>query len=441
MRKVITLIVVLFVVTNGYSQFSRGYNRTLRSGSYTPKVVWDYDFETHECVDKNTSDTVIMINGEEYEMYVYPAPRSFDKKEYWGNQSLELPKWIKKMIYNDVMNGKTYTEFLISPNYRDYDGNQPDGLFNLYNYKVVLKSKTNKIEKSIIGKGGNMCSVKLGDFNLTFKPETFHRNFELQFNAHDENEFDAVKNYLVENQNRLGIEIKRDILSNDYNGIYKKYGYSTISINYYLEQEWFNQANQLESFYKGRRLNSLPQSKNDSQDTLILYTPSIGDSLERLYMDDVQSQIEQNIAQCVNPNNNISEIEEWKRSMLDENRTEIYIGDYCFNRKQEYWHSYSDHGKIIYNLTTFVSGEEEQNKLKKHILEHKEYYENKFNCKILDVTSWYHLLDLGYTTYLDWCFQIELIYNDYEEAFNERMAQIKIQNDMAKEKRLESINW
>jgi len=249
MKKLLIIISAIFISINCYSQFSKGYNRTLSGCGYSSRVEWDYDFKTYECADKNTNDTIIMIDGEEYEMYVYPSARSYDNKNYWGNNPLYIPKWVKKMIYNDIVDGKTYTEFLISPNYRKYNGNYYNGLLPLYGYKIVLRSGANKITKTIIGKGGGYCSAKLGDFHLYFQLDCIRGNYKLDFNPDDNYEFNAVKDYLIENQNRLGIEIK------SYS--FRDYGDCSIYISYYMEDEWLDQANQLENFYKEKRIESI----------------------------------------------------------------------------------------------------------------------------------------------------------------------------------------
>ena len=252
MRRVITLIIVLLAATNCFAQFSRGYYRThcgeyYHRGSYGI-TEYDYDFTKYECAD--TNDTVIMIDGEEYEMFVYPTGRSFDKKNHWGNKPLDLPKWIQKMVFNDVMEGKKHTEFLVSPNFGSYENFTYNGLSLLYGYKIVLinKANTNKITKTIVGKGGGGIA-KLGDFTLYLTQDLMHGDYKLSFNSNDEEEFDAVKDYLIENKDRLGIMIE--------DGMYKVNGQSYLTVSYYMNNEWIEQAEQLETLYKNERINSL----------------------------------------------------------------------------------------------------------------------------------------------------------------------------------------
>ena len=76
-----------------------------------------------------------------------------------------------------------------------------------------------------------------------------HGNYKLSFYANDKEEFDAVKDYLIENKDRLGIRIK--------SSKYEEYGQSYLSVSYYMNYEWIDQAEQLETLYKNKRINSL----------------------------------------------------------------------------------------------------------------------------------------------------------------------------------------
>ena len=241
---------------HSYSYSGGGYY----SSSQTNKENY-YDWTTYNCVNPNEIDSIIFFDGEEYEMFVYPQGRSFDTKSYWNNEPLDLPKWVKTMIYYDLCDGKKHTEFLISSRFTKYQGskNTNISLQCLYNYRVVFKSKTHEYWYDIYGKGGSYKSIKLGDYNLWLRPEeisyfelTDEKSavYELDESGLDQEDYNVIYNYLKENQERLGI----NVLSNGYDGGCLSHG---ISINYWLDEVWSDQAKQLYYLYDKQRRNSI----------------------------------------------------------------------------------------------------------------------------------------------------------------------------------------
>lgn len=274
MKKLLIIISTIFISINCYSQFSKGYNKTLNRGGYygTSQIMkenYDYDWKTYECVNPNEVDTVIMFDGEEYEMFVYPQGRSFDTKSYWNNEPLDLPKWVKTMIYYDLCNEKKYTEFLISPQFNKYYGEGTNiSLYCLYNYRVVLKSKNHEYWYDIFGKGGCSKNIKLGEYHLNFNlsrtgfsvgrkvvfPCTLEEDangiYELTEWGGSQEDYDLISSYLRDNQERIGIKV---LLNGDAEGSIR----NGVMIEYWLDEIWSDQAKQFYSLYNKQRRNSL----------------------------------------------------------------------------------------------------------------------------------------------------------------------------------------
>lgn len=121
-----------------------------------------------------------------------------------------------------------------------------------------------------------------------------------------------------------------------------------------------------------------------------------------------------------------------------DDRQKIKIGDYEFGRLYDAI-DYSEkrcYGKIsyIYDYNQREYGaSEEINALISHIERNKEYYEEKYKCKIENVYQWRNSGNA--------CLLLVVTYPDWEEEHNRQQKELENTKNLERERRLESINW
>lgn len=124
----------------------------------------------------------------------------------------------------------------------------------------------------------------------------------------------------------------------------------------------------------------------------------------------------------------------------DSDRSKINIGDYTFMRTDyDVRLGYQKgNGRIWYSYSLYGMNSDEAIAVKQHIERNLDYYQEKYNGKIVvSVGEMFSCFDKGNRRHIS----IVIEYNDWVDEYNRAVEEKKNKDNLARNKRLESINW